>query len=101
MPQTTITVTCANGVISASPVDPTITTRGANVIQWEAGSGISSITGITGLPNPPFTTPQQNSNVWQSTDTNTANGNYPYTIQATCTGGTAGHHDPQITNEPG
>ena len=94
---TTITVTYGNGQLGAS--SPTVP-QGTNTINWTAGQGVVSITSISGLPFPPFTTPNPNGG-WSSTDTNnvTSATTYPYNIYI-WDGTTIRVHDPQITNEP-
>ncbi len=98
MPTTTIPVHWVNGQPQADNV--TITTEGDNTIQWVPDPGVT-ITGISALPNPPFTQQPTAANNWTADDDNTSAGSYSYTIAGTNTIlGVSGTHDPQITNEP-
>jgi hypothetical protein len=104
MPTIDITVSYANGVLSVSPENAQVTSQGRNVIRWVPGTGIDSIDSISGLPSPPFTTPQRAAKKrFKTTDHNSASSAtpYSYTIGYTLSVSKAtGTHDPQITNEP-
>jgi hypothetical protein len=102
MATTTITVSYVNGTLNVSPDNPQIA-NGTNVIRWVPGTGIASIDSISGLPNPPFTTPKKAKKRFKTTDNNSASSSttYPYTIGYTLSvSKVPGTHDPQITNEP-
>lgn len=103
MPTIDITVSYVNGALSVSPANAQVTSQGTNVIRWVPGTGIASIDSISGLPNPPFTTPKNVKKRFKTTDNNSASSptTYSYTIGYTLSvSKVSSTHDPQITNEP-
>lgn len=99
--------TNANPPVTCSPKNQNIN-RGNDSINWKPAAQQSfTFSSLTGLPNPPFTTPVISDDEITVSDNNTGAGDYPYTLTVMSNGvpystdssmGT-GDGDPTIKNK--
>lgn len=99
--------TSADPPVTCSPQNQNIN-RGNDPINWKPASGQSfTFSSLTGLPDPPFTTPVICNDEITATDNNAGTGDYPYTLTVMLNGvpyntnsstGTGGG-DPTIKNK--